>query len=150
MRHYLFALVTLIAVGLTTVTAQEKPPAGNDFTKVSVSLAANQLPEDLKAGEKVDLFRITGQTVTRKGVASITTSLIAGNLEVISIKQVERPKEKDLPVEVELKVTKVQAESITRAKNAMVTVMETGSDGKVETKKMPVPMRLERTKSGKK
>jgi len=123
--------------------AQEK-------TKVELYFASENVVAGLKAGNRVDLKRLAGRSITPSGKISVVTNTIALDLEVASISQIEKPKSPEQAVKVELKATKIQAARIERAKAQLVTIMETDSDGTVKTTMKPVTLLLDLTEEKKK
>jgi hypothetical protein len=122
----------------------------DDKTTVEVFFAAENVPEGLKVGDKVDLKAITGKSVTGTGVTSLTTMNVVQNIEVASIAKVEKPKSPEEALKVEVRATKEQAEKIERFKKQMVTTVVRNPGGAPEQKRMPIPLRLELSKGEKK
>jgi hypothetical protein len=118
----------------------------DETTTVEVYCASEHVPDGLKEGARVNLMQVSGKTVTPSGVVSYTTSGVAQDIEVVSVKEVDKPKVPEQAVKVELRVTKAQAAAIERAKARLVTVTEATSDGKTKSERKPIPLRLEPTK----
>lgn len=148
MKRHLLALVTLAALGSAVWAQEKKEQAGEETTKVSFT--TSQIPEDLKAGSVVNLVTITGRTVSANGLVSTNSSIIVPNLEVVAVKQLAKAQDKDQAVEVEFKTTRKQAQTIQKAKTTMVNIVESVPGGKPEMKKVPLPLKLEYVKPGKK
>ena len=140
-KHGFIAVATL-AISAGFAAADEKKT-------VEVFFAAENVPEGLKVGNKVDVKAITGKTVTATGVASLTTMNVVQNVEVASITKVEKPKSLEEAIKVEVRATKDQAEKIEQFKKKMVTTVVRTPGGSPEQKRMPIPLRLELSKSEK-
>jgi hypothetical protein len=136
-------LALLVAAGL----AQDKVP---ERTKVEPSLAAEHVPNGLKAGTRVDLNMVTATTIRANGFVAYSTTALAPDVEVTSVTKLEKPKAPEEAVKVELLVTKEQAARIEKAKAQLVTVVERVPGGKPKTTQKSVPLRLEVPKPDKK
>ncbi|MFT3883013.1 MAG: hypothetical protein QM703_25590 [Gemmatales bacterium] len=130
-----FIISTMVAVGVA-----------EDPVKVEVFFSKEHVPADLKAGEKVDLKQVVSSKITGDGSLRYTTSMLAPNIEVVSVTKEEKPKEPWLAISVILLVSKEQAKEIERAKSTMVPFTGKDANGKRVTKQRPVPMRIERGK----
>jgi hypothetical protein len=145
LRH-LSALIIAVAACLATSSAQEKAEAAK--VKVEIHLSAEHAPEGLKAGARANLRFVTSSTRTKTGRAVHSTRPLVDDVEVAAVKREEKPADPARAVLVELSVTKAQAEKVEKAKEQVVTVVES-EGGKVVTKKRPIPLRLELAKPAK-
>jgi uncharacterized lipoprotein len=145
MCKYGSMLVALLVLSLGATSTPAKTFRGDEKTKVEVYLATEHVPEGLKAGDMVTLFRVNAKNVTPGGKVSYVTVPMAANLEVVSVKKMEKPKRPEQAVKVELRVSKEQAEKIEQVKAVLITSREMKPDGSVETTQKPVTFRLEPT-----
>lgn len=118
--------------------------------KVEVLLATEHVPNDLKAGTRVDLNMVTGKTVGPNGLTAYRIQPVAADLEVASVKAVDKPATPEAAVRVQLLVAKDMAAKVEKTRDHMVTVVETQADGTVVRKMKPVTLRLELPKPDKK
>ena len=117
-----------------------------EMTKVEVALAAENVPDGVKVGSKVQLVYVAGRTVTGTGrVAERRSPVVSGSFEVLSVEKVEKPTDADQAVKVVLRVSKTRAERIETFKTHEVTVVERVG-GQAVTKKKTIPMVLELAK----
>ena len=116
-----------------------------ETTTVEIYCASEHVPEGLKEGARVNLMMVVGKTATPAGKVSYSTKPVVKDIEVASVKQVDKPKEPDQAVKVELKVTTDQAAAIEKVKAQLVTTVTT-ADGTTKSEKKPIPLRLEPTK----
>jgi len=137
------------AVSLAVVTACSLAVRADEPITVEIYCATEHVPAGLKAGNRVDLFKVLGKTVTPAGKVSYTTNGMAQNIEVASVTAVENPKTPEEAVKVELKVTKGLAAAIDKVKKQLVSVTVATSDGQSKTQAVPIPFRLEPTKAQK-
>jgi hypothetical protein len=118
-------------------------PVDDEKTTVTVYFATEHVPEGLKAGAKMHLLSVNGKTVIPSGKVSYSTSVVVPEVEVASVTPVEKPKDPEQAVKVELSVTKDQAAKIERFKAMLVTRVERkAGGGGAETKKKPITFRL--------
>jgi hypothetical protein len=146
----LVVVLSLVALCCGTVVTQEKkadPPkaAPADKVKAELSLSAEHVPADLKAGTRVDLKVVTGKTVAPNGRTLYRTFTSVADVEVGSVTKVEKPTNPEEAVKVELLVTKEQAGKIDELKKREATRVEKAPGGGVTTKKAPLTLRLELT-----
>ena len=141
----LLSAVVLVALGAAS-PGQEK--GDNEKAKVEVALAAQHVPEGLKAGSRADLLMVLSTIVAPSGLTSMRTAPLAAAAEVLSVKREEKPADPLKAVVVELRVTKEQAAKIEKIKTHLVTVVER-KDGKIHKTKRPVLLRLELAKPAK-
>jgi hypothetical protein len=120
-----------------------KAPGAGEKATVEVYLAAEHLPKGLKAGDRADLHRVNGKTVTGTGKVSYSVATVAPDVEVVSVTRVDKPKAPEQAVKAVLRVTKSQAAMIERAKAQLVTERQTTPDGGVKREQKPVTFRLE-------
>jgi hypothetical protein len=114
-----------------------------EMTKAEVALAAENVPDGVKVGSKVQLVYVASRTVTGTGrVAERRSPVVSGSFEVLSVEKVEKPTDADQAVKVALRVSKTRAERIETFKTREVTVVERAG-GQAVTKKKPIPMVLE-------
>src|SRR5262249_55970680 len=73
--------------------------------------------------------------------------LVVRDLEVVSVQRVEKPKGAEGAIKVEIRVTKEQAVVIEKTKKQLVNWVEPGPGGVTQTRRKPVPLRLELHKS---
>ena len=128
------AVVLLMMVGYASaedIKAEER-------VKVEINLATEHMIKDLKAGARVDLKMVMGKTTSPKGLTVYNTAMVAANVEVAKIEQVEKPETPEGAVKVQLLVNKDLAAKVEKARDTLVTVVE----GR-ESKMKPVPLRLE-------
>jgi hypothetical protein len=137
-RHFL-AMVMVIAC-VNASAAQQQPAAVR--VKVEVHLAAEHVPETIKANSRADLVYVQSSVKSRNGKILYNTRRVAADVEVVSVKREKKPADPARAVLVELRVTKEQAAKIEKMKTRVVTVVER-EDGKSVTKKQPVTLRLE-------
>ena len=137
------------ALALAVVTICGFAVRADDTITVEIYCATEHVPAGLKAGNHVDLFKVSGKTVTPAGKVSYTTNGMAQNIEVVSVTAVENPKTPEEAVKVELQVTKGLAAAIDKVKKQLVSVTEATSDGQSKTQAKPIPFRLELTKAQK-
>lgn len=145
LKHCL-AAVAFAAAWLAASPGQEK--AQEARVKVEVYLPAEHAPEGLKAGARADLKMVLSSAKSKTGKVACSTRPLADGVEVVSVKREQKPKDPDKAVLVELRATKAQAEKIERAKERLVTVIESDG-GKAVAKKRPIPLRLELVKPAK-
>lgn len=131
----IFVIATLPGLGLAT--------HADDNVTVQIFLAKEHAPVNLKPGDKVNLSRVNGKTSTAGGKVSYITAVLVSEAKVTAVETIAQPASPEQAVKVELAVTKTQAATIERVKKQLVTVREANSNGTVETKKIPVPLRLE-------
>jgi hypothetical protein len=96
MKFFVSAL-TLLVIGSCTAGSR-----ADDKVNVEVWLATEHVPKDLKAGMMVDLSWVRGKTQTSGGVVSYSTSVVTRGCEVVSVTHVEKPKEPEQAVKVEI------------------------------------------------
>ena len=137
------------ALALAVVTICGFAVRADDTITVEIYCATEHVPAGLKAGNHVDLFKVSGKTVTPAGKVSYTTNGMAQNIELVSVTAVENPKTPEEAVKVELRVTKGLAAAIDKVKKQLVSVTEATSDGQSKTQAKPIPFRLELTKAQK-
>jgi hypothetical protein len=148
-------LLAILAVCCGGAFAQEKgrPDPGEaragEKATVEVYFAAEHVPQGLKAGDRADLHRVNGKTVTGTGKVSYTVAPVAPDVEVVSVTRADKPKAPEQAVKAVLRVTKSQAALIERAKAQLVTERQTKPDGGVKTEQKPVTFRLEPANPGK-
>jgi hypothetical protein len=117
-----------------------------EMTKAEVALAAENVPEAVKVGSKVQLVYVASRTVTGTGrVAERRSPVVSGSFEVLSVEKVEKPTDADQAVKVVLRVSKTRAERIETFKTREVMVVERAG-GQAVTKKKTIPMVLELAK----
>jgi hypothetical protein len=117
-----------------------------EMTKSEVAVAAENVPDGVKAGSKVQLVYVASRTVTGTGrVAEQRSPVVAGSFEVLSVEKVEKPTDADHAVKVALRISKTQAERIETFKTREVTVVERAG-GRAVMKKKTIPMVLELAK----
>jgi hypothetical protein len=117
-----------------------------EMTKVDVALAAENVPDGVKVGSKVQLVYVASRTVTGTGrVAERRSPVVSGSFEVLSVEKVEKPTDADQTVKVVLRVPKTRAERIETFKTREVTVVERAG-GQAVRKKKTIPMVLELAK----
>jgi hypothetical protein len=147
MTRFLLAVIGLVApVGV--VAGDDKK--ADDRVKVEILLATENVPKDLKAGARVDLKVVTGKTVTPRGVTSLSTMLVAADVEVASVKLLEKPDSPEAAVRVNLLVAKDLAAKVEKVRDTKVRVVEAQSDGTVVRKMIPPTLRLELPEADKK
>jgi hypothetical protein len=137
------------SIALALVTVCGVAARADETTTLDVYFATEHVPAGLKAGNRVDLMKVMGKTVTPAGKVSYTTNPLADNIEVVSVTMVPNPKTPEEAVKVELRVIKGQAAAIQTAMTKLVTVTEATSDGKTKTVSKPIPLRLEPAKAQK-
>jgi uncharacterized protein (TIGR03067 family) len=111
-----------------------------DKVKVQVSFSAQHVPAELKAGSRADLVMVVSMMIAPSGLTNMRTAPVAAATEVVSVKREETSADPLKAVQVELRVTKEQAEKIEKIKERRVKVRERGSG---VLKEVPIPLRLE-------
>lgn len=146
MLHHSPALLLATILATATLPSIGAVVSADDNVTVEIFLAKEHVPNDLKKGDKVRVLRVNSKTATSTGIVSYSTGVVAADAIVASVKAEEKPPTPEQAFKVEVNVTKTQAAAIERVKKQLVTVHETNGNGTVETKKVPVTMRLERMK----
>ncbi len=141
-------ICSLLALGLflapaVACTSSNQSKSDDEKAKVEIFLATEHVPAGLKAGAIVNLHSVSGKVVTRRGQVHYTTNLITKGCEVVSSTPIDKPKDSEQAVKVELRVTIYQSSLIEATKKRLVTVIETTSGRKKETVQKPVTLRLE-------
>ncbi len=146
-------MTRLLLAGVGLVAAAGLAPAqdkkADDRVKVEVLLAAEHVPQGLKAGARADLKRVMSKIVAPNGLTAYRTALVAADVEVVSVTPVDKPATPEAAVRVQLLVAKELAERVEKARGRMVTVVERRGDGGVERKTKPATLRLELPKPDK-
>src|SRR5262245_21934541 len=125
-------LLTVVALAALSAALPAQEKGNDEKPKVEVALAAQHVPDGLKAGSRADLVMVVSTTVTATGLATVRTAPLAAGTEVLSVKREEKPADPLKAVLLELGVTKEQAAKIEKAKLHMVSVVER-VNGKVVT-----------------
>ena len=112
---------------------------------IEIFLAPEHIPENLKAGDKIDLKMVTGKAGVGKRALYMSQTM-AGGLEVKKVSRMEKPDEHGRSIRVELAAPATAAKTIEKAKAQLVTVVETVPGQGSTTSLRPVPFRLEPTK----
>jgi hypothetical protein len=141
-----FAMFKRFVVALAAVTVCGLAARADDTTTLDVYFATEHVPVGLKAGNRVDLMKVMGKTVTPAGKVNYTAGGLAQNLEVVSVAPVPNPKTPEEAVKVELRVTNTQAKAIQAVMAKLVSVTEATSDGQTKTVSKAIPLRLEPAK----
>lgn len=143
MWHAILAIMMhlCLAVGSSPVSAAEPPPR----QPVEILLEAEHTLEGLKSGDKVDLKIVTGKTKIGKRTIYMTQAMADG-LEVGRFAVLEKPDEHGRSIRVELMTTAAQAKTLEKAKNQVVTAVETAPGEGAAAVRRPVRFRIERTK----
>lgn len=115
----------------------------DEAVTIELYCASEHVPDGLKAGVRIDLMQVVGKTVTGGGKVSYSMTGVVGDVAVVSVKSVQKPKTPEQAVKVELRVTKAQAAVIEKAKVRLVNVTVATSDGDVKTERRTIPFRLE-------
>lgn len=149
-----WSLLTLVAVNINpcVVSMQGQAHAikflvSEDTVTVELFFAKEHVPSDLKSGSHVHLLAVKGKSVTSTGKTTYMTSVLARNLEVESVTNIEKPKSEEAAVKVVFNVSKEIAIKIVKAKEQLVTVYETSSDGQKKMEKRHLTFRLELMKN---
>jgi RNA polymerase sigma factor (sigma-70 family) len=123
-------------------TDQAKPGQAEPLVKVEVAVATAHLPEDLKAGARVDLQYVKAVMHYGTGKVVYDAPTVVAGIEVVSVTRLEKPMDPDRAVKVELRVTKEQAARIDKEKQRLVDWSEPGPGRTKKTVKKLVPLRF--------
>jgi hypothetical protein len=142
----------LVGIGLVAIAGliPGQDQKADDRVKVEIHLATENVPVGLKAGTRVDLKLVTGKTVGPKGLTLYSTSLVAADIEVASLVNVDKPATPEAAVRAQLLVAKDMAGKVEKTRDQMVNVVERQPNGLVVNRMKPVTLRLELPKAAKK
>lgn len=135
------ALACVLATTASLALAQEVPA----LNVVELFLMPEHIPENLKAGDKIDLKMVTGKAGVGKRTLYMSQTMAAG-LEVKKVSRMEKPDEHGRSIRVELVAAAMATKTIEKAKAQLVTVVETVPGQGTTTTMRPVPFRLEPSK----
>jgi len=111
---------------------------------IELSFVKNQVPADLKVGEKVNISTITASSINESGVLKLTTKVLAEDVVVLEIRKETKSKKGVEPETIKFQVTKEQLVTLEKMKKTLVNMSTRSTGGNYETKKLPVPLRVER------
>ncbi|MBU6293285.1 MAG: hypothetical protein KJS91_01265 [Planctomycetes bacterium] len=135
------ALAYVLATTASLALAHEAPA----LNVIELFLMPEHIPENLKAGDKIDLKMVTGKAGVGKRTLYMSQTM-AADLEVKKVSRMEKPDEHGRSIRVELVAAAMATKTIEKAKAQLVTVVETVPGQGTTTKMRPVPFRLEPSK----